>query len=172
MAKDSVSLQEYSEKNPNDELIARGSVKTKTFRREDSTSWVARNPVNAMKRISFISMEKSPFTFFTQKSLFWEGWNTDVVNSIWCTKKQVLLYICVYISDINQAIIERAKKDLILYFFSALFSDNEKAQQILSTTYPLTLKRLGRKVTEPLCFVDEDPDFQLIQLMVTYMGET
>lgn len=77
-----------------------------------------------------------------------------------------------YISDINQAIIERAKKDLILYFFSSLFRDNEKAQQILSTTDPLTLKRLGRKVTEPLCFVDEDPDFQLIQLMVTYMGET
>lgn len=61
------------EKTPNDELIARGSVKTKTFRREDSTSWVARNPVNAMKRISFISMEKIPIYLFHPEKFILEG---------------------------------------------------------------------------------------------------
>lgn len=38
---------------------------------------------------------------------------------------------------------------MILIFFLlilVLFKDNEKAQQILSTTDPLTMKRLGRKV--------------------------
>lgn len=42
---DSVSLKECSDKTPNDELIARGSVKIKTFRRSDSTSLLTRNPV-------------------------------------------------------------------------------------------------------------------------------
>lgn len=70
LAKDSVSLQEYSEKTPNDELIARGSVKTKTFRREDSTSLVTRNPVNAMKRISIISMKKIPIYLFSPRKVY------------------------------------------------------------------------------------------------------
>lgn len=34
----------------------------------------------------------------------------------------------------------------MFFFISALFRDNEKGQQILSTTDPLTMKRLGRKV--------------------------
>lgn len=42
---ESVTLQECSDKTPNDELIARGSVKIKKFRREDSTSLLTRNPV-------------------------------------------------------------------------------------------------------------------------------
>lgn len=60
-------------------------------------------------------------------------------------KAGTFIYMCVYKRYI-QAIIERAKHDLILYFFSALFRDNEKAQQILSTTDPLTMNRLRSKV--------------------------
>eukprot|EP00105_Crassostrea_gigas_P046155 XP_019930303.1 PREDICTED: uncharacterized protein LOC109621047 [Crassostrea gigas] len=84
---DSVTLQEYSDKTPNDELIARGSVKIKKFRREDSTSLLTRNPVKDREEDSKRDFyhfygKKSPFSNFQPAKFILEGWNTDVVSSI------------------------------------------------------------------------------------------
>lgn len=114
---DSVTLQEYSDKTPNDELIARGSVKIKKFRREDSTSLLTRNPVKDREEDFYhFYGKKSPFSNFHPAKFILEG------------------------------VEYRCSEQYMMHQKAVLFRDNEKAQQILSTTDPLTMKRLGRKV--------------------------
>lgn len=121
------------------------SIKIKKFCRRYSTSLLTRNPVKDSDGDFYHFYKKNHhLAISAQQSLFWKGWNTDVVNSIWCTKKEVPLYIwAIYSSNYL-----KSKNDLILHFVSILvmLKDDWKAQQILSTTDPLTRKRLGKKV--------------------------
>lgn len=74
LAAESVSLQECSEKNPNDESIACGSVKIKKFRREDSTSLLTRNPVKDSEEDFYhFYGKKSPFSNFHSAKFILEG---------------------------------------------------------------------------------------------------
>lgn len=95
------------------------SIKIKKFRREDSTSLLTRNPVKDSEEDFYHFYKKNHhLAISAQQSLFWKGWNTDVVNSIWCTKKQVPLYICM--SDIFKQLFKEQKwfNSLFCFYFS------------------------------------------------------
>lgn len=99
---ESVTLQECSDKTPNDELIARGSVKIKKFRREDSTSLLTRNPVKDREEDFYhFYGKKSPFSTFHPAKFILEGVKYRCSEQYMMHQKAgTIIYMCVCMSDL------------------------------------------------------------------------